>query len=37
MSELKRFWNNNIFQLPMIQFQGEKRIVDTIIAVSRQV
>ncbi|MFR5684863.1 MAG: hypothetical protein ACLUD1_12660, partial [Clostridia bacterium] len=28
MSELKRFWNNNIFQLPMIQFQGEKRIVD---------
>ena len=28
MSELKRFWNNNIFQLPMIPFQGEKRIVD---------
>lgn len=28
MSELKRFCNNNIFQLPMIQFQGEKRIVD---------
>lgn len=28
MSELKRFWNNNIFQLPMIQFKGEKRIVD---------
>ena len=28
MSELKRFWNNNIFQLPMIQFHGEKRIVD---------
>ena len=28
MSELKRFWNNNIFQLPMIQFNGVKRIVD---------
>lgn len=28
MSELKRFWNNNIFQLPMIQFNGDKRIVD---------
>ena len=28
MSELKRFWNNNVFQLPMIQFRGEKRIVD---------
>ncbi len=28
MSELKRFWNKNIFQLPMIQFKGEKRIVD---------
>ena len=25
MSELKRFWNNNIFQLPMIPFQGEKK------------
>lgn len=28
MSELKRFWNNNIFKLPTIQFKGEKRIVD---------
>ena len=28
MSELKRFWNSNIFQLPIIQFQGENRIVD---------
>ena len=28
MSELKRFWNSNIFQLPVIQFKGEKRIVD---------
>ncbi len=28
MSELKRFWSNNIFPLPIIQFKGEKRIVD---------
>lgn len=27
-SELKRFWNSHIFQLPVIQFKGEKRIVD---------
>lgn len=27
MSELKRFWNNNIFQLPMIPFQGEKELL----------
>ena len=28
MSESKRFWNSNIFQLPVIQFKGEKKIVD---------
>lgn len=27
-SELKRFWSNNIFPLPIIQFNGDKRIVD---------
>lgn len=28
MSELKRFWTNNIFSLPEIQFKGSRIIVD---------
>ncbi|WP_455678199.1 hypothetical protein [Sharpea azabuensis] len=28
MSEFKRFWYKNIFQLLVIQFHEEKRIVD---------
>lgn len=28
MSELKRYWNDNIFTLPVIPFNGEKKIVD---------